>query len=337
MTSHHYPRIRPHGVYPPKSEADGERLLAREIIHFAFYLPHDHPEIATGVSHAFDCYMNAVGEGPETINTCSFSDYDTDFLSEERWSRIRRLLLPDRPFRYIEDCSDPNHIQDMEKSGAETWIHLGNGADTLTGFKLTYSARVPSRERTPSDYGVSYLEGSLPTEYLEEHGPSAVRELMLDMASGLLFATGHVGLSFDSVISDVFFTPRIRTELLRYPGISLHHGSNPARMGTRVDGVHWLNFLGVPVLQELGGVPALSSRLHSSETTVQTIDDTRALVTLGDWPEAGDLIHGDALPTYREFGRVLEPWLNKPFNISRFRLEGFTQEESVRWARRFLD
>jgi hypothetical protein len=112
-------------------------------------------------------------------------------------------------------------------------------------------------EPHPPIYDVSYFEGMLPTEYLEEYGPATVRELMLDLASNLHFVSGHAGLSFDSLLGDVFFTPRIRTELLRYPGISLNHGSTPSWMGTRVDGVHWLNFLGPPVLQELGGVSAL--------------------------------------------------------------------------------
>ncbi|WNG63014.1 DUF3396 domain-containing protein [Archangium gephyra] len=224
----------------------------------------------------------------------------------------------------------------MEKSGNETWIHLSNEHDRLSGFKLTYSARVPSRERESSDYDVSYLEGMLPTEYLEEHGPAAVRELVLDLASGLHFASGHAGLSFDSLMGDVFFTPRIRTEILRHPGFSLNHGSTPDWMGTRIDGVHWLNFLGPPVLQELGGVSALRSRLNAPETTVQAIDEGRAVVTLGDWPEAGDFTRDNALPAYRELSRVLEPWLDKPFNAPGFRVEGFTQEEAIRWARRFL-
>lgn len=334
MTQHH-PRIRPRGVYPPEKEM-GERLLAREVIHFAFYMPHDHPALAAGVTHAFDCYMNAVGEGPDTINACAIGASGYGPLSDERWKRIRQLLRPDRPFRYAEDCADPYRLREMEKSGNETWIHLGNGNDRLAGFKLTYSARIPSRDRRPSDYDVSYLEGMLPTEYLEERGPAAVRELMLDLASGLQFASGHAGLSFDSLVGDVFFTARIRTELLRHPGISLNHGSIPDWMGTQVDGVHWLNFLGTPILQELGGVSALRSRLHSPETTVQAIDEARALVTLGVWPEAGDLTQGDALPTYRELGRVLEPWLDKPFEDPRFRVEGFTQEEAMGWARRFL-
>jgi hypothetical protein len=307
------------------------------VIHFVFYMPHDHPDLAAGVSHAFDRYLKAVGEGPGTVNACAFGSSSLGPLSDERRKRLRELLRPDRPFRYAEDCADPYRLDEMEKNGHETWIHLGNGHDRLTGFKLTYSARIPSRARPPSDHDVSYLAGTLPTEYIEEHGPAAVKELLLDLASGLHFASGHAGLSFDSLVGDVFFTSRIRTELLRHPGLSLNHGSAPDWMGTRVDGVHWLNFLGPPVLQELGGVSALRSRLHSPETTVQTINGTRAVVSLGDWPEAGDLTQGNSLPAYRELGRVLEPWLDKPFNAPRFRVEGFTPEEAMSWARRFLD
>jgi hypothetical protein len=61
MTQHHR-RICPLGVYPPKKEV-GERLLAREVIHFAFYMPHDHSDPSAGAPHAFDCYMKAASEG----------------------------------------------------------------------------------------------------------------------------------------------------------------------------------------------------------------------------------------------------------------------------------
>jgi hypothetical protein len=294
-------------------------------------------DLATAVAHAFDCYVQAVGEGPATFNSCAFGSAAHSPLTPERWSHLRQLLLPDRPFRYAEDCTNEHRLREMEKSGHETWIHLGGPLGELTGFKLTYSARIPSRDRAPSDADVSYLEGTLTTEYLEEHGPARVRKLALDLASGLPFATGHMGLSFDSLLGDVFFTPRLREELLRYPGLSLHHGSPPGWMGSRVEGVHWLNFLGPPVLAELGGVAALRSRLSSPETNVQELDAGRAVVTLGAWPEAGDLAQGNKLLSYRELAQVLEPWLDEPFNDPAFRMEGFARDEALRWARRFLD
>ncbi|WP_239014112.1 type VI immunity family protein [Archangium violaceum] len=43
---------------------------------------------------------------------------------------------------------------------------------------------------------MSLLTAILPTEYLEEHGPARVRELALDMASKLPFASGARWLNF---------------------------------------------------------------------------------------------------------------------------------------------
>jgi hypothetical protein len=104
-------------------------------------------------------------------------------------------------------------------------------------------------------------------------------------------------------------------------------------IGTRVNGVHWLNFLGQPVLGELGGAASLRARLHSPDTTVQELEGEQALVTLGKWPEAGDLEQGRTLPAYQELAHVLEPWLY----MDRVRFDGFSEEDMRRWERRFLD
>jgi hypothetical protein len=87
------------------------------------------------------------------------------------------------------------------------------------------------------------------------------------------------------------------------------------------------------VLGEVGGSVALRSRLRSPGTTVQELDGDRAVVTLGEWPEAGDTEQGRTLPAYRELARVLEPWL---YEGPRFE-QDFSPEERRRWVRRFLD
>ena len=105
-----------------------------------------------------------------------------------------------------------------------------------------------------------------------------------------------------------------------------------SRLGTLIYGVHWLTFLGQPALGAFGGVEGLRAQLHSPGTTVQELEGERAVITLGEWPEAGDTERGDTLPAYRELARVLEPWLyfEEDYGDSAF-------PEKHQWERRFLD
>ena len=175
----------------------------------------------------------------------------------------------------------------------------------------------------------------LPTEYLEAHGPAHVRALALELASGLPFNSGHAGLSFQYHEGILGVARPVRELCLRYPGFDLPTTEGlPVDLGTRIKGVHWINFLGPPVLTEPGGIEGLRARLRSPGTTVEPLGNERAVVTLGEWPEAGDLEQGRILPAYRELARVLEPWL--------YRLRGnlwgsLTDEEMSRWNRRFLE
>jgi hypothetical protein len=79
-------------------------------------------------------------------------------------------------------------------------------------------------------------------------------------------------------------------------------------------------------------VEVLRSRLRSPGTTVQQLEGGRAVVTLGEWPEAGDTEQGRTLPAYRELARVLEPWLYQGRELL-----DFPPEDMRRWERRFLD
>jgi Protein of unknown function (DUF3396) len=174
----------------------------------------------------------------------------------------------------------------------------------------------------------------LPTEYLEEHGPGHVRELAMDLAAPLPLSSGHAGLSFN--VQNVMGVDEILHKLcFRYPGMDMPDAGWAAlNLGSRVRGPSWLNFLGQPLLGQLGGAAGLRSRLHSGETTVQEMDGNRVIITLGKWPEAGDTEQGHLLPAYRELARVLEPWLYR--TVSRF--EHLDVPEHVhRWERRFLD
>jgi hypothetical protein len=319
-------------------------LLAREVVRIAFYMPHDHPDLSAGVLHAIDSYMRAVGQGPRTIDFVHISHDEGARLTEEKWGWVRRSLGSTKRWSFPEDYEAWKR-REIEKRGFERGVLFMGGFDSQNGYRLEYQARIPWRP-APEETICSLLTATLPLEYLEAQGPGRVRQLALDMASQLLFASGHAGLALRlygplRVSSEAF-----RTELLRYPGVDLREAwLHEKWMGLRVDGVHWLNFLGPPILTGLGGASALRSRLTSAETTVVALDEERVVVSLGEGPEAGDLASGKTLPAYRELARVLEPWLEPlflkqvwaPGDEPRYTSLRLTEEQARRWWRRFLD
>jgi hypothetical protein len=304
MMSEHYPRVR---LYRTKL-VGGRGLFIRESVSITFYMKHSHQEVAQQVMHSVETYRHAVG--PQALGWFTDpSSGDWEELDDKGWMYLRRKLL-EEPVIQLRLSESPS--------------------DTM-GCELLYHGRLLD---VADENETSVVSFRLSTEHLEEHSPGKVRELALELAAELPFTTGHAGLAFHFPESMLGTTERIRDLSFRYPGLDIpgvHFAS--LSIGTRVDGVHWLNFLGQPVLGELGGAAGLRARLHSPGTTVQELDGERAVVTLGQWPEAGDTEQGHTLPAYRELARVLEPWLY----MDRARWDGFSEEDMRRWERRFLD
>jgi hypothetical protein len=304
MMGEHYPRIRRYAL------VDGGEpwLFIRESVNITFYMRRSHQEVVHAVMRALDVYLQAVG--PATLGWYADSEADWRELDTQTRETLRREFLHPR--------------------GAH--VSLTGTPGDLSGYEFSYHGE-QSNEFPPRE-PMCAVAFWLPTEHLEEHGPDQVRELVLKLAAELPFNSGHAGLAFFFPEGVLGTTESLRDECLRYPGLDVP-GFSTASMfiGTRVKGVHWLNFLGQPVWGELGGAEGLRSRVRSPGTTVQEIDGQRGLVTLGPWPEAGDVREGHLLPAYRELARVLEPWLYE----ERFDWGGFSREDMRRWKRRFLD
>jgi hypothetical protein len=278
-----------------------------------FYMRRPHTEMARAVMRSMDTYVNTVGA--EKLAFYVDQEGDSQELDVEGWALTRRKLLEVRWPRVILE-------------GAST------GDSERYQFEYYGNARIDDPEWSDSDKEACVASFWLPTEYLEEHGPERVRALALELAAPLPLCSGNVGMAFLGPNDVVGVTEEIRERCFRYPGMDIPDVESFAyNIGTRVRGPSWLTFLGQPVLGELGGVDALRARLHSPGTMVQDLEGGRAVVTLGEWPEAGDTEQGRTLPAYRELARVLEPW----------RYEGpeydkdFSPEERRRWERRFLD
>jgi hypothetical protein len=291
-------------------QGDGEPWLAiRECVSITFYMRHSHPDVMHAVLHALEAYRRAVG--PQALGWYADDEGEWQDLDEKSWEMIREdLLYP---------------------GGAN--IKLRGGSDETFGYEFTYYGEPIPPPPPFKDRGLTCAASFwLPTEYLEEHGPTRVRELALELAAGLPFSFGHAGLSYLFPQALLNAALPVRESCFRYPGLDIPDTSVSMSIGTRVRGAYWMTFLGQPVLGELGGAAGLRTRLRAPTTTVQEMERARAVVTLGVWPEAGDMQQGRTLPEYRELARALEPWLYHQGAC----WDGFSREDMLRWERRFL-
>jgi hypothetical protein len=234
-------------------------------------------------------------------------------LNTEGWDLVRRKLRERKHPAVVLDDKEPTDARYAfhYKGSDEQFIARANKPDAMCEASFW-----------------------LPTEYLEEHGPGRVRELAVELATLLPMRSGFCGLSFNGELDLMGMARKLLPYWKRYPGIDIPDSCGHSEdMGKRLRGPHWMNFIGQPVLGELGGARGLRERLKSPETTVQELPGDKVAITLGPWPEAGDMEKGEALPAYRELARVLEPWLyHRPVSMLHQ-----SQEETRRWERRFLD
>ena len=295
-------------------DIEGEEItILREGLRVAFYMPGFHGEVAGAVSDALARYRRALE--PESLGW--YLDHDGYW-----WA-----LADEEPGFLQQKLMDPR--------GAS--VEARGRPDSVTGVRFGYvgHATVPALFAQDLAKPMCAVEFWLPTGLLETQGAEAVRALIIELGKGLPFSSGYAGLAFETWGWSDHTSSILRDRSARHPGFDLPGpglGALALYLGTKLRPPAWLNFLGPPVLNELGGAEGLRSRLHSPSTQVEALSPGRALVSLGPVPEAGDLEAGDTLPSYRELARLLEPWLythQGPWG-------GLTEAEVRQWERRFL-
>ncbi|WP_375760729.1 DUF3396 domain-containing protein [Corallococcus exercitus] len=285
-------------------------MLLRDGVSIAFYLAHSHHDVAQRIEHALHVFQHAIV--PASLNW--YCDYEGDF--HEIGSAGREFLeqeLHSSQFAYVDLADHVNGVGDYRFIYNGQWRENPDSPDAAQTF--------------------STVTFWLPTEFLESQGPVLVRELALKLSADLPFTSGHAGFAFNAQLSLMDVDEWIQRERLRHPGMDVPDESASLHLGNRVRGVHWMNFLGPPVLEELGGVDALREKLKSPGTTVTPLSEGRAVITLGPEPDAGDTARSPVLPAYRELARVLEPWMYFQGDSRPSR----DAEALRRWERRFLD
>jgi hypothetical protein len=300
-----YPRLRYH-------DKDG-LLGASDALVMCFYMPHPNERIAPAVTRAVGLFRERIR--PYQLAWNDTGDGQAEPFDDASWERTRRKTLEPGPGR------SGSLMLEGESGTVDDLLVDYRGLDVIP---------LPYPERA-DDVCVLYLR--LPTTFLEERGPEQVHALALELASELPFNSGYVDFVLCSARGDeVEALKLIRS---RYPGVHLAASKATMSVNTWVDGVHWMNFLGQPVLGKLGSVAGLRERLSLPGISIQEMSGDRVLLTLGEGPEMGDVEAGQRLQPHRALARLLEPHLyrRKPL----FPFSPPIPEEVLRWDRRFLE
>ncbi|WP_216671911.1 DUF3396 domain-containing protein [Corallococcus exiguus] len=286
-------------------------------LQLCLFMPHAHNALKPRIQRALDLYREAIGK--DALGFYGDLDGQWQTLGTEGWQLIHHRL-------HDEDVC---YLSVLGAATSDAYSESHRYSFHYVGYALDR----PSEDLRWPD-AVSALQLTFPTEFLEAQGPERFRALAVEIASALPFGSGQAGLSFNGEPLASVVRDEVKALSFRHPAMDVPSLDDVARdLGTRVRASAWMNFLGPPVLHELGGVEGLRSRLHSPDTTVQALGPDRAVVTLGPWPEAGDTEQGQTLPAYRELARVLEPWLYQEARSEDS--DFFTMTR--RWHRRFLD
>jgi hypothetical protein len=297
-----YPRLR---ILDEDGRADvSDALLIN------FYMKVSYRQLSPPAMGCLDILRERIR--PYALSKYITSDGDLRTLTEERWEQMRQEVL--------------------REEKPKTSLRLADERVDAGGFYVDYRGLTLPSPWPFRAHESSVLFLRLPTEYLEERGPGHVRELALELAGHLPFNSGYVNLILGG---NIYPPPRRLVELVqrRYWGIQLVQTGANLHMDTWVDGVQWMNFLGPPVLEKVGGVAGLRERLKHPDISIQEVGEERVVVTLGEAPTAGDVEAGETLPMHRMLARVLEPYLYQ--DKRRLTLEEI--EAFRRWERRFLD
>ncbi|RKH39019.1 type VI immunity family protein [Corallococcus sicarius] len=288
-------------------------VVVKEGFSICFYMHRSHDDVTAVVIQALELYLQTIGR-----QALTYAPFDDGY-----WQKLE-VPAPDFARKEL-----------LERGFAR--VLLNDSAGDLGEYQFVYQGvalDAPYDYHTPTKRHASAVSFWFPVSFLQSHGIKPFRDLALALAKLLPFNSGHAGPSFLSWLGiDDLLQPMFQLGL-RYPGMDIPDEHNNAyTVGDQLDGVHWMNFIGQPVLGAVGGTEALRARLTHPGTSVESLGEDRALVTLGAEPDAGDTAEGRRLPAYRELARVLEPWLT-----SREAVRPYHENEALlRWERRFLD
>ncbi|HZH74713.1 MAG TPA: type VI immunity family protein [Archangium sp.] len=295
-------------------------VVARDGLVICFFMHRSHGEVAHAVWRALQTYRRAIPPGVLRW----YPDYNGDYQP-----------LDDKGEKFLQeelrDCRWPFRSS----------VLLAEHCDTVGGYNFEYEGYWRDGTRFMYDEDPTCaVSFTLPTEYLEEHGPKGVHALARELARELPLSFGYVSFALVDLGGTWFMGRKTVLELRnRYLGLDIYRlGETSQYIGTQARGAYWLTFLGLPLLGRLGGFEVLRRRLRLPDLCLETLpplEGQRVLVTLGEWPEVIDTANQERpSPQLLALGNLLEPFLYME-RSGWFSFFADDVEDTRRWIRRF--
>ena len=250
-------------------------LRLREVLIGCFYVRVPNLQMAEEASLIIRDFVTLIGP------TVSLSYYDNDGepddLTPEALDTIlnQRLLGPDRY---------PNADIVLTGQGLYAPEHY-----------LWYNGK--ALDLRPFDTEASYLWFWVPRQFFLSHEED-VQKFLESCASTLPFSYGYANLGLSGENKQ-----QKQALARRYPGLDIAHpGCVSGDIGDKAAGAYWMNFLGLKLCANLGGVESIRRDLPANFVIRETSAGICEIL-LGPQPEIGDVNRRDVLPDNRALAR----------------------------------
>ena len=215
-----------------------------------------------------------------------------------------------------------------------------NGAANLSGVQ----ANVPDFAADYAGYAIdlethknraAYLVLTVGASIIDADIRSAALELFRRLAGSLGCSAGYVDVALQGK------KPRLQALARRFRGVDIASISAiAADLADNMPGVHWINFMGSPLVKKLGGRAKIEAAL-SENARVDMLEGGGLVVSLGSEPQLGDVNQRVNLTDWESLAKLAHEnsALHIPKKVNYFDPEDglSSMEAQERWHLRFVE
>lgn len=293
---------------------DDDNVFLRDSFILVFFCKKPFKDLAAAYGRAFEHWLETTPEEGRKWASVGANSADYKPLTPQRLAAARKQLEPAKAHTRELSAFEIGGPQQLNPDYFfECW-----------GF------------RDPENDEASFLEIRLPRSPTTEAEVAAALALAKQVGAMLPYSSGYASpaLTWGVEGQQMAFAEEVGKLAFRHPGYDVPESKSSCfRIGDKLRGTYWLNFIGPTVLKKLGGEKGLCSKLDAS-IGIEKVGDG-LMLQAGPKPEVGDVNRKANLLLLRSLAKVLEPVTL--FDDNSLDNNFIEDGDSERWKRRHLE